>query len=134
MIHCVASAFILSERHLISAGSSQSTSSRFGIIITTPYLIPYVGIFILLAAWGLFYSTFVKCFTYCMNALSDERSKIYRSKLNSYFYSALNSYQLNKLKMSLDLQRHNTIEHNKTINASNNIKDICERSLSRIRQ
>lgn len=101
MIHCVVSVFTLSEKHLMSAGANKQNISRFGIIITTSYLIPYVGIFLLMAAWAVLDSTIISCLQYCVRKCTKQVSKIYRSKLHQNFYASLNTYQTTKLKMSL---------------------------------
>jgi hypothetical protein len=69
MAHCVISAFILSEPHLLQAGGVIPTSSRFSTILTTNYLMPYVIIFLLLAIWGIFCTTIVKFCSFCSKKL-----------------------------------------------------------------
>lgn len=66
MVHCVVSPFLLSEKYLSSVASISTNLDRFRTILVTPYLIPYVVLFLLLAVWAVFYSTIVSSLTYCI--------------------------------------------------------------------
>lgn len=67
-----------------------------------------------------------------MNLMSDERSKIYRTRFNPNFFSTLSNLQMNKLKMSLEMQLNNSVSHS-TINQTSCIKIVCENSLAKIK-
>jgi hypothetical protein len=112
MMHCVISPIILSERHLILAGGVSETDSysRIGLVFSTPYLLPYVVIFLLLACWAVFDSTIVKFCAYCMKKFDKNLGTVYRSKFHQNFFGTLNDYQINKLKLSMEMQL-NTCVH-----------------------
>lgn len=113
MAHCVTSFFILGEKHLIAASKQNSVdisrSDIVGMVKAAPYLIAYIVIFVVLAAWGVFHSTIVRVVGYCVEKCERDVSQIYKSKLDRNFYSTLNTYQINRLKMSTELQLHNTV-------------------------
>lgn len=112
LVHCVSSFFILSEKHLIAANNNITTISRgdiAGIIKTAPYLIPYIVIFVGLGVWGVFHSTIVAAIGYCVEKCERDVSQIYKSKANRNFFASLNKYQINRLKMSTEMQLHNTV-------------------------
>ncbi len=104
MVHCVASFFILSEKHLINASGKSSNIARndiIGIIKVAPHLWAYPIIFVIMGGWAIFHTFVVRFLSYCISKCSKESGKIYKSKLNRSFYSSLNQYQINRLKMSL---------------------------------
>lgn len=85
------------------------TGSRFKNIMTTPYLIPYAALFLALAAWAVFYSTIVKFCSYCAKKCSKQINQMYKQKLHQNFFKALNLYQINRLKKSLEMQIHSCV-------------------------
>ena len=92
VVHCVASAFLLSEPNLVVGESNQfdlvnTNSSRFDNIFSTNYLIPYVILFILLVVWGFFNATIISLIQCCYERCKKhEMSLVRRNKLNTNFY------------------------------------------------
>lgn len=68
-----------------------------------------------------------------MKIMSDERSVIYKTRFNPNFFSTLSNLQMNKLKMSLEMQLNNSVSHNGSSNQASCIKIICENSLNQIK-
>lgn len=73
----------------INLGNINLDNGRFMTIITTPYLIPYAALFVLLAAWAIFYSTIVKFCAYCTKKCEKQLGKVYKSKYHQNLYAAL---------------------------------------------
>lgn len=92
IIHCAASALMLSEPTLIAAGSRIEEISetvdffdndRMENMFSTGYIIPYVILFFLLTIWALFNATLLSLVKYCFKKCKKhEMSLITADKLN----------------------------------------------------
>lgn len=111
IIHCAASALMLSEPTLIAAGSRIEEISetvdffdndRMENMFSTGYIIPYVILFFLLTIWALFNATLLSLVKYCFKKCKKhEMSLITADKLNRNLFQSLNEYQTIRLKLSL---------------------------------
>jgi hypothetical protein len=101
-------------------------------MMAAPYLLPYPIILAIMGGWAVFHTFVVKFVNYCINKCSRDKGKVYKSKLNRNFYSSLNNYQINRLKMSLEMQLQNNVELLK----GNFIvlKTICLNSIQKLKE
>lgn len=108
VIHCLASALLLSEPNLVVGDTNldviiNTGESRIDDIFLIGYLVPFVIFFILLVVWGFFNATLISLIQCCYRRCKQhEMSMVRKDKLNTNFYHSLDEYQTNRLKLSLE--------------------------------
>jgi hypothetical protein len=101
--HMALSAVFLSEPQLIAASSevSQGTITgniRIDSMLNTVYILPYLGMLLLLLGWYVLDGTVVSICRKWFSLCDESLSHLSKYKVNQDYYDAISYYQLQKIK------------------------------------